>query len=45
MQLTITIEGRKSIVNLDGKEEEMKTTFLKQMKLNDLIEYIKRPHG
>ncbi len=44
MQLTITIQGRKSIVEMDGNKEEMKTSWLKRLSVNDLIESLKRPH-
>ncbi|MDB0602152.1 hypothetical protein PL373_13535 [Tenacibaculum maritimum] len=38
--LKIEIQGRKSIIELNGKTSEHKTAFIKKMTVNDLLLYL-----
>ena len=40
MKITIEIQGRKTLVNYNGKETEHNTVFLKKLTVNDFINYI-----
>ena len=40
MKLTIEIQGRKTIVEHNGKTTEHNTVFLKKLTVNDFINYI-----
>ena len=42
MELTIEgLETRTSTVKLDGKQKQIRTTFLKKLYVGDLIQYMK----
>lgn len=44
MKITITIKGRETVIETENGIETFKTTFLKRITVNDLIEYLQREH-
>ena len=42
MKITIEIKGRETVIVTENGTETFKTTFIKRMSVNDLIEYLKR---